>query len=184
MRGPRRSSGGLAAAAAAVALWLLLAAWPADPPEPRDVWAGLGAVRGVVVDGARAELEADARAVGELVVGEDPEATVAVAWVVVNRSRSRGQTVLGVLTAGRQWGTRLRSGRFRPSWPLPPAWGRRHASAVSAAAEVILGVLEGRVPDPTRGATCFHRAGTRTPPWAPTPDRWRRFGAHWFYSPR
>jgi len=45
-------------------------------------------------------------------------------------------------------------------------------------------ILVGSIPDPTGGATHFHRVGTPTPSWAPPEKEWRRIGRHYFYKER
>lgn len=70
----------------------------------------------------------------------------------------------------------MRGGRWLP------AWTPRRPAAASVVAEVRR-VLQGLVPDPTSGATHFHRVGTWVPPWAPGPARRRTFGSHEFYRP-
>lgn len=47
--------------------------------------------------------------------------------------------------------------------------------------EVAKGVLEGRIPDPTGGATHYHAAGIELPPWAKVYKFLCRLGDHLFY---
>lgn len=128
----------------------------------------------------RALLEADAQLLAELAVAEDPLAVAAVTWVVVNRSRASSRPLLAEVVAHRQFGTRIR-GRWFASWPRTSRWRKAHALKVAAALEVVRLVLGGQLPDPTGGATAFHRLGTWTPPWAPGPTRWKVLGRHSFY---
>jgi hypothetical protein len=135
-----------------------------DLPEPR----GLGAPDSPAPDAAEMQLRADARLIAEVIVGEDPRAPHAVAWVVLNRARERRQTILEVVSARRQF----------HGWWLGRRW---HAGSVRVAELSAREVLRGHVPDPTRGATHFHRVGSSTPAWAPAPGKWRRVGSHYFY---
>ncbi len=133
-----------------------------------------------VQDPLQALAYADARLVAEVSVAEDPWAPEAVAWVVSNRMQAEGKTALQVVTARRQFGTRKR-GRWYSSWPRSSRWLRAHAYLVQMAiwpAYVALGRVG---PDPTGGATHFHRLDTWTPPWAPPRGSWARHGRHWFY---
>lgn len=146
---------------------------PLPGPEPPEA---LGAL-----------IEMDAALLGAVAKQEDAEAAEAIAWVVLNRAGCEigpkgyacARPFLTVVTEGRAFGTWL-SGRWRPSW------GRRWTHALDRAqlAQVegdVAAVLLGYVPDPTGGATHFHRLGTWVPPWAPAPSEWRTFGAHAFY---
>jgi spore germination cell wall hydrolase CwlJ-like protein len=127
-----------------------------------------------------AEVEADARLLSQLALAEDPRAVAAVVWVVLNRGGCRvgplrcRRPVLAVVTSGRAFGT-VQAGRWRASWDLDGA-------TVARVDEEVRAVLVGARPDPTGGATHFHRVGTWVPPWAPAPARWRVLGSHAFYK--
>lgn len=123
--------------------------------------------------------EADARVLGQLAAGEDPEAAAAVTWVVLNRAGCSVRPlrcrvpVLEVVRARRQFGTR-KGHRWLAAWSI------RRDVPDPVAAEVAA-VLSGERLDPTGGATHFHRVGTWVPPYAPPPGRWFRSGSHAFY---
>lgn len=126
-----------------------------------------------------AQAEADTRVLAQVAFGEDPQAVVAVTWVVLNRGgcevaplRCR-VPIIEVVTRRRAFGTMLR-GRFRPSW-------RPDGHAPVWVLAKVQDVLEGLAPDPTHGATHFHRLRTWTPTWAPEPETWRIRGSHAFY---
>lgn len=134
-------------------------------PDPLDAW-----------------LEMDAEVLARIAAGEDPWAPEAVVWVVLNRAGCAigpdgyacERPLLDVVLERRQFGT-MRGDRFISAWrPRRPVPGHAHEAAFRA--------LLGHTPDPTGGATHFHRAGTWTPPWAPDPRQWRRFGRHFFYQ--
>lgn len=120
----------------------------------------------------------DAQIIAELVIAEDPHAVVAIAHVVLNRARGRGQTVFQVVTAPGQFG----SAGGPPAWPKSARWRREHAALIDAVLPLVIATLAGRTSDPTAGATHFHLAGSWTPPWAPAPDGWRLIGSHFFYQ--
>jgi spore germination cell wall hydrolase CwlJ-like protein len=148
-----------------------------DPlPAPAD-WTSAAPTFGA----ADAELEADAFLLAQLATGEDPRAGAAVAWVALNRSGCRvaplrcREPLLRTVSAHRQFGT-VRRGVWHPAWtPSSPAR--------SDVQREVWRVLLGAVPDPTGGATHFHRLGTWTPPWAPSRRAWRVHGSHAFYRP-
>lgn len=129
-----------------------------------------------------AELEADAYLLAQVATGEDPKAAAAVTWVVLNRAGCQVAPlrcrvpVLQEVKKHRAFGT-MKGGRWHPAWTP----GR--SAHVRVLAEVVA-VLDGRIPDPTRGATHFHRVGTWTPPWAPPSRFWTRHGSHSFYKSR
>jgi spore germination cell wall hydrolase CwlJ-like protein len=138
------------------------------PPRLRDPRPQAPAI--ALPSALNAQREADAGLLAELAVGEDPSAALAVVWVAINRA-GRGP-VLAAVAAPRQfhgWRARTR------------AWRRAHGRGLAQAAVWARAALDGRAPDPTGGATHFHRAGTWVPPWAPAPRTWRRIGKHWFY---
>ena len=126
---------------------------------------------------------ADAQVLAVVAKAEDADAAVAVMWTVLNRARLAGTTPLAVATSG-AYGT-WRAGARHESWtwnserrwphPLDQAQLRRLEA-------LALQVLAGAVPDPTGGATHFHRAGTWVPPWAPEPSAWVLQGQHHFYT--
>jgi hypothetical protein len=139
-------------------------AWHSTGPDPDTLPPVYSpGPRAAVPSVDQALRDADSRLVAEVILGEDPAAGVAVAWTV----RNRGRTVLETVTARRQY----------HGW-RPRRWSRN----LRLAQEEADAVLRGVVADPTRGATHFHRVGTPTPPWAPPPRAWRRFGRHWFYG--
>lgn len=167
------------------------AAWglgyvPAGLPEPKTPVRPPAALT-PAYDALAAQAEMDAALLAAVAKQEDAGAAEAVAWVVLNRAgceiRPEGFTCarpfLAVITEGRAFGT-WRAGRWTPSWGRE--WS--HPLDVAELAEVegeVTAVLLGYVPDPTGGATHFHRLGTWTPGWAPAPSAWRILGAHAFY---
>lgn len=133
------------------------------------------------VDAGAAELEADAFLLAQLATGEDPRAPVAVAWVALNRAGCQVAPLrcrvplLQIVSARRQFGT-IKGGAWYPAW-TPGSFARTDVQAE------VWKVLRGAAPDPTGGATHFHRVGTWTPPWAPARRSWRVYGSHAFYRP-
>lgn len=141
-------------------------------------------------------LEMDADILAGIAKGEDADAAVAIQWVVLNRagcqflrdapgpSYSCVRPLLAVAIDNRAFGT-MKRGRFIPSWWPGREWwhpaDRLQLAEIEGTANA---VLLGYVPDPTGGATHFHRLGTWTPPWAPTRRKWRIFGVHAFYQER
>lgn len=111
---------------------------------------------------------ADAHLLARVAASEDPRAPEAVMWTVLNRRGSRA--LRDVATPSAYHGLR------RP--PRDTYLDRRLELRLEL---VALDVLAGRVPDPTGGATHFHRVGTPTPAWAPDPSRWVVLGSHAFY---
>jgi hypothetical protein len=141
---------------------------PAAPalvlPHPEDAW-----------------LEMDAALLADVALGEDPEALEAVMWTVLNRRQFDGQLLEVVIQHRQSYGS-VRKGRFWPSWGrVPGSRWRTRPRTWARALEAAYGVLLGFSPDPTRGATHFHRRGTWTPPWAPAPAGWTLWGSHHFY---
>lgn len=171
--------------ALAVTLAGYVSVWIGYVPGPLPTPATPVAVAAVpgptIVDAHEAQLEDDARRLADVAMGEDRDAAVAVMWVVLNRAG--GRPVLEAVTEGRAFGSMIR-GRFHPSWSLDPYDRWRHPMSVAEMHRlegVAQAILLGYIPDPTGGATHFHRIGTWTPPWAPTRDEWTRHGVHVFY---
>ncbi len=162
----------------ALVLLIVLSIWPsAGDPLPEVSWP---TARTTSDQALADELAADARLLSQLALAEDPRAVAAVVWVVLNRAgcqvgplRCRG-SILREVTAGRAFGT-VRAGRWRASWDL-------RGRTVDRVDSEVMAVLGGAVPDPTGGATHFHRVGTWVPPWAPSPRAWRILGSHAFYK--
>lgn len=165
--------------ALALTAMLRVAWWPDELPQsPTPVWPE--PLSGPSYNAVDALLEMDAALLRDLAMGEDPRAPVAVVWVALNRARCGGtdfldcdRPIVEAVTSGRAFGTWKR-GQWRPSWARE--W---NAPDVEGA---VYAVMLGYVPDPTGGATHFHRAGTWTPPWAPKRDQWEMHGSHWFYK--
>ncbi len=159
----RRLAAALAALAAAVPVH---ASAPTARPAPRPA---------VYV---RPYVPPPAEVLAVVAKAEDPEAAEAVMWVVLNRARATGRTVLAVASAHRQF----------HGWRWVPAAKRwtSHADRRQLARLrlVARAVLRGEIPDPTGGARFFHRVGSATPEWAPEPHEWRQFGRHFFYGGR
>lgn len=143
-------------------------------------------------DPVAALVEMDADILAGVATAEDPHAAAAVAWVVLNRAGCRFlesapapgyscvRPLLEVATARDGFGTvRVWAGDSAPSWR--PSW-RPGRGATARAEAVALEILAGALPDPTGGATHFHRVGTWVPPWAPGPRARQRFGSHEFYK--
>lgn len=128
--------------------------------------------------------EMDADLLADVALGEDPDAVAAVAWTVLNRAELSGRPLLEVIRRQQAYGSVI-GGQFHPSWSRVPGrrWARFYPGEWRRARAVALLVIQGRIPDPTGGATHFHRAGTWTPPWAPEPVEWVAIGAHAFYAP-
>jgi hypothetical protein len=125
--------------------------------------------------------EMDADVLADVALGEDPDALDAVMWTVINRARLSGRSAVEEVQSGRAYGTRI-GDRWVPSWRRAP--GRRWRGAPwewQRARRTALAILEGEIPDPTGGATHFHRSGTWTPPWAPESEDWTEVGRHYFY---
>jgi len=149
----------------ALAWWFTfhLVAQP-DLPDP------CRAEQAATFDPVAAWTEMDADVLAAVAKVEDPEAGAAVMWTVVNRD---GGHDLAAAAA--------RPHQYAP-W-LGRRWRHRLDRAQLADLRYLaLRVLAGEVPDPTRGATHFHRRGTWTPPWAPHRRAWRDFGSHHFYK--
>ena len=134
-------------------------------------------------------LEMDADVLADVALGEDPNALAAVMWTVINRQRSSTlwdstpyePLIEQVVQSGHAYGT-MKRGRFIPAGSQAPKsrWKHRRMAwefAQTMAWDVLLGLQ----PDPTGGATHFHRRGTWTPSWAPERAQWIRRGAHEFY---
>ena len=144
-----------------------------------------------VFDPLGAWLGMDADVLADVALGEDPWALAAVMWTVVNRAGCPGrppgpcaELLEAVVRRGQAYGS-VRGGRFQRAWGSPPGafWARYRPGAWAGAREMAQDVLLGRVPDPTGGATHFHRRGTWRPPWAPAAACWRDVGQHHFYRP-
>ena len=103
---------------------------------------------------------------------EDPQAGEAVMWTVINRARATGRTPREEATRPRAYHGLETS---RADWT---AGDRAQLARLERRAAA---VLAGRVPDPTGGATHFHRVGSWTPAWAPGEESWTRLGSHAFY---
>lgn len=127
--------------------------------------------------------------------GEPHEGQVAVAWVIRNRaSRRRFVTLPG--TEGAVKAACLAPWQFScwnandPNMPLL----RSMAEYAGQPKELVrlevvaLGVLEGRIDDPTNGGDHYHTitqpswAKAWPPEWAPTMAECARFGGHVFYN--
>jgi spore germination cell wall hydrolase CwlJ-like protein len=123
-------------------------------------------------------LSADAETLAAVAWSEDPSAAVAVMYTVINRAQIRDTSVYREAIAADAYHG---FSRGRDPWT-------RASRCPSCRAEMLSlritarRVLDGATPDPTRGATHFHRVGSETPVWAPTPRRWRRIGQHYFYN--
>lgn len=130
-----------------------------------------------------ATLEMDARLLASLALAEDPQAPTAVMWTAINRSRACGCPLLEVVTTGEAYGTRKRWSSGRVEWR--PSWGRKwnptYADRLDQFEVLAYRVLTGLNPDPTYGATHFHRRGTWEPPWAPPLTARHLLGSHYFY---
>jgi len=124
-----------------------------------------------------ARFEMDARLLASVARAEDPKAPTAVMWVVINRARAWHKGDIGAaVTTGEAFGTR-RNGIWEPinlNWPR----NLRMTQLEGLAYHILLG----KVKDPTRGATHFHRVGTWEPPWAPPMRERKMFGSHYFYK--
>jgi hypothetical protein len=129
-----------------------------------------------------AQAQADALVLAVVAKSEDPDAAAAVMWTVLNRARLAGTTPLAVACSG-AYGT-WRGGRRYESWTWDPGARWPHPldqAQLRRLQALALRVLAGQVPDPTGGATHFHRVGTWVPPWAPEPAAWVPQGQHAFY---
>jgi hypothetical protein len=134
-----------------------------------------------VTDAEIAQFNEDVRWLADVAMGEDRDAAVAVMWVVLNRAK--GRPILEAVTEGRSFGSMI-GGQFHPSWRLDPYGRWRHPLSIAEFHRlegVATAILLGYIPDPTGGATHFHRIGTWTPPWAPRRDEWEQHGVHMFY---
>ncbi len=110
----------------------------------------------------------DARIVAEVILGEDPTAPTAIAWVIKNRAEKSGKPIHEVIVPSQFHG-------FKPG---KKKWSDEQIERATLSA---LKVLTGQRSDPTGGAVYFHAVGTWTPPWAPHPKEWKQFGKHYFY---
>jgi hypothetical protein len=131
-----------------------------------------------------ATLEMDARLLASLALAEDPQAPAAVMWTAVNRARACGCSLLEAITTGQAYGTTKRWSSGTVEWR--PSWGRKWSSAwahqkLDQFEVLAYRVLTGLDPDPTYGATHFHRRGTWEPPWAPPLTARLLLGSHYFY---
>jgi hypothetical protein len=137
----------------------------------------------VPFDPLEAWREMDVDVLADVALGEDPDAVAAVAWTVLNRSRESGRILALEVRRGRAYGT-VAGGRFLPAWSQVPGrrWIRYYPGEWWRARRIARAVLEGRLPDPTGGATHFHREETWVPPWAPEPTEWVLIGQHAFYE--
>jgi Cell Wall Hydrolase len=116
----------------------------------------------------------DAVLLATIAKSEDPTAADAVIWTVLNRARKARASIATVATPGAYHGLAVKRD-----------WSRRaDQKQFAECLRVARAVLAGRLPDPTAGATHFHRIGTPDPPWAPEPAVRRVFGAHEFYRER
>lgn len=115
-----------------------------------------------------AMMQQDAYIMAEVILGEDPLAPTAIAWVIRNRSEIFGKPIRQVVTVDQFHGFRPHLRRWR-SYQIE----RATASAIR--------VLTNQRQDPTGGAIYFHAVGSPTPPWAPHPRKWKKFGKHYFY---
>jgi hypothetical protein len=166
----------LGTALAALSSW-----WQEPLPPTRPLVIDVIAVTPAPLEAWR-EMNADVLA--DVALGEDPDALEAVMWTVLNRAGCSHRCPPLELTVRRRraYGSVIR-GRFHPSWTRRP--GRRwrwYPAEWAAARRVARDVLEGKVTDPTDGATHFHRRGTWRPPWAPERSAWVLLGQHAFYT--
>lgn len=121
-------------------------------------------------------IEMDAKILASVAKGEDPFAPIAVMWTILNRSSAWDKPIFVIVDRGSYHG-----------WELHPKkrWTNAADEAQFKELQIIAEeVLIGRFPDPTGGATHFHREGTAAPIWAPPPGKWRKFGRHFFYKER
>lgn len=154
---------------------------PTPLPEPTTPVTVAEIPGPTVTDAVQAQLEDDALLLADVAMGEDRDAAVAVMWVVLNRAN--GRPILEAVTEGHAFGSMIR-GEFHPSWTMDPYERWRHPLSIAELHRfegIAQAILLGYIPDPTGGATHFHRVGTWTPPWAPSRDEWERYGRHVFY---
>jgi len=107
---------------------------------------------------------------------EDPSAGAAVMWTVLNRAREYRTSIFEEVT---------RPGQYQGIWTVQAkAWldNPLDAAQLQALERTARQVLRGALPDPTGGATHFHRVGTADPPWAPEEAKRILVGKHWFYK--
>ncbi len=176
--------GGLFVALAFVSTSDSLTPAPLPPVHPTApiVVPSLG---GLDAWGAQREMDADVLA--ELAMAEDPHAGAAVMWTVLNRAGRSGAVILEVVTEPGQYGTRrVWPGEAQPRWR--PAWTPRATRRWSNALDARMlwrlrllahGILLGRIPDPTGGATHFNAVGSPLPGWVP--EEISRLGRSLFY---
>jgi hypothetical protein len=105
-------------------------------------------------------------------------------WTAINRSRACGCSLLEAITTGQAYGTTKQWSSGRVEWR--PSWGRKWSSPFARKRldqfEILAyRILTGLDPDPTGGATHFHRRGTWEPPWAPPLTARLLLGSHYFY---
>ena len=113
-------------------------------------------------------LQPDARIMAEVILGEDPMAPTAIAWVIKNRALQKKLPINKVVVPS----------QFHGYKPHEKRWSDEQIERASKSA---IKVLTGERSDPTGGAIYFHAVGSKTPSWAPPASEWKRFGNHYFY---
>ena len=115
--------------------------------------------------------------------GEPREGRIAVAWVILNRTRKRrrGRTIVEVCHAPAQFSCWNRSALGRAKIESLTLDNDPERPALLHCLEATLAVLCGREGDPTGGATHYHAHDVR-PSWARGREPSARIGRHSFYS--
>jgi len=108
--------------------------------------------------------------------GEGTQGMEAVAWVILNRMRRRGQTASQVCLAKWQF-----SSMNAPNDPGMLHWPTADDPSFRSAFDAWNACLNGTVPDPTGGATLYYATSIPAPYWVADSTFTVQIGAQRFY---
>jgi hypothetical protein len=130
-----------------------------------------GAVPGAPEDlAAQAQLDVDAYSLARLISSEEGRSNnsikAAVAWAVLNRARSSGRGVTGLLTHARlpahsgSYGTQRNIEQGTDGYNGSDRYASTANDPYEGDGVIAAGVISGQLPDPTGGAEYFDRPGS------------------------
>jgi len=151
----------------------------AEPPPPRSSAAkAVESKSGPVVESSEAALACLSQALYWEAGIDGREGMIAVAWVVLNRSRSKEfplGTICGVVKQGRD-----KPGCQFSYWCDGKSDTPKQDASWALAQQVAREMLTSAPPDPTGGAVFYHAVDVRAP-WAPERERTAKIGRHIYY---
>ena len=160
-----------------VAVTALAAA--AEPTPPRSSAAkAVESKSGAAVESSEAALACLSQALYWEAGIDGREGMIAVAWVVLNRSRSKEfplGTICGVVKQGRD-----KPGCQFSYWCDGKSDTPKQDANWALAQQVAREMLTSAPPDPTGGAVFYHTVDVRAP-WAPERERTAKIGRHIYY---